>query len=158
MQSRACNSERIWQQCFPFIFRQVLNNNLSFYLLLQPVQTQLYTLYYLCSSLCLYLWYFTSPVCVLCLCVCVWYYIPAGISSQLTDSMFPSSQLCPWVLRVASPSAMLHSPAYKPPPPPLHTRTVTMQNLGVPVACIRGPCNTLSRSSQKSLSLSVMVL
>lgn len=30
--------------------------------------------------------------------VCVWCYTPAGISSQLTDSLFPSSQLCPWVL------------------------------------------------------------
>lgn len=88
------------------------------------------TLYIISACVCIrvYLWYFTSPVCVLCLsmyvclCVCVWCYIPAGISSQLTDSMFPSSQLCPWVLHVAIPSAMLHS-LYKPPPPPLHTHS-----------------------------------
>lgn len=36
--------------------------------------------------------------------VCVWCYTPAGISSQLTDSLFPSSQLCPWVLCNAAPS------------------------------------------------------
>lgn len=82
--------------------------------------------------------------------VCVEYYTPAGFSSQLTDSMFPSSLLCPWVLHLVYLQCCT-------PPPPLHPFKHTHSNSHPPIhaeALLVYACACMNETSSRAPSLS----